>query len=464
MIHFVSNASSSTKCSFGGINVGKGINSGVECAQKFAKTAKLETDTFEKLSNKVVKNVFASPQGHLVHIFDGGAHADNMAHFAKAISKFIDIKMHLVDENSTVKHMKQLKSLEIELSKLNKNKNLSGQIVAIPALASVALLNIQDQLNLIMAKKISLTPQNIKSHKQMILKFLKEINEYPRLYRQYISYIDPNGQEIQYLYEVINQINALIQKGARVYIPAGHPNDNTLKWMAKEKGVSSELYHYIATGIDKNNVVEQMLQDIKSKNWYDFNLLALSDANIINLKAKDGINNHIFSAYDSCITDGARGVYNFTPIRSKDNIILGYSYTDTSNIHYKYEDFPENAKIFEINKFVGKKHDDVIANSNEIYQFKNRSFENHRKKLYPVKEIFSPSEIIEKKIEIQGDYVDSSQTLFFRKNKEGVMVFPKCDCEGSEKPSVMSMWGSCFSTINAIVRDIEKLIKQNKDN
>ena len=60
MIHSVSSVNNS-KCSFGGINVGKGINAGVECAQKFAKTAKLETDTFEKLPNKVVKNVLGSP-------------------------------------------------------------------------------------------------------------------------------------------------------------------------------------------------------------------------------------------------------------------------------------------------------------------------------------------------------------------------------------------------------------------
>ncbi|MCQ2754214.1 MAG: hypothetical protein MJ231_04100, partial [bacterium] len=40
-------------------------------------------------------------------------------------------------------------------------------------------------------------------------------------------------------------------------------------------------------------------------------------------------------------------------------------------------------------------------------------------------------------------------------NNNGEIVFLKCDCEGSGKPSVLSMWGSCFSVFNAIDRDVK---------
>jgi len=58
-------------------------------------------------------------------------------------------------------------------------------------------------------------------------------------------------------------------------------------------------------------------------------------------------------------------------------------------------------------------------------------------------------------MDLQGRYVDKSLKLFFDKNMYGEVVFPKCNCEGSEKPSVLSMWGSCFSVFNAIERDIK---------
>ena len=80
-------------------------------------------------------------------------------------------------------------------------------------------------------------------------------------------------------------------------------------------------------------------------------------------------------------------------------------------------------------------------------------------KLYPVEEIFTDKEIEDKKIKLQGDYVDKSLKLFFRVNDANEVIFPKCDCEGTKKPSVLSMWGSCFSVFNAIARDINILKK-----
>ena len=70
-----------------------------------------------------------------------------------------------------------------------------------------------------------------------------------------IQSIFPLSQGIEHTYGVIQAINAIIKKGNSVYVPSGHPNDLTLKWMAAQKGLKPELYHYIATGKDMNNSV-----------------------------------------------------------------------------------------------------------------------------------------------------------------------------------------------------------------
>ena len=63
MINSVSNLGDK-KCTFGGINVGKRINAGVKGVRNFTKTSTLETDKFEKIQNKAVKDVLGGPQGH----------------------------------------------------------------------------------------------------------------------------------------------------------------------------------------------------------------------------------------------------------------------------------------------------------------------------------------------------------------------------------------------------------------
>ena len=59
-----------------------------------------------------------------------------------------------------------------------------------------------------------------------------------------------------------------------------------------------------------------------------------------------------------------------------------------------------------------------------------------------------------KELIYKGEYVDKTLTLFFDENDEDKIIFKKCDCEGSGRPSVLSVWGSCYATLNAIARDI----------
>ncbi len=420
-------------------------------------------------------DIFVMPKsisfmGRIVHIVDGGNHATNMKHFANAISNDMDIEMHNVEVNSEDKNIKQLKSLEQELRNLNsrpsnKEKPFEEEYVAIPALASVAILNIQDQYNAIMHDNKKFTPQNIKANKPKLLEFLKKIYENPNGYRRYINYMDGRKQGIEYTYGVIQEINKLKEKGARVYIPSGHPQDETLKWMAGQRGLKPELYHYIATGEDVGGKVNAMCREIKNNKWYDFNLLSLSNAEVVGIKGTSGARDYMFAAYDACITDGERGVYNFSPVRQGGNLV-GYSYTDTVTNEYPYSEFPANDEVENLVKFVGKSLYSVLATKEETDELRKAVTAGYETsecadKLYKIEDIFSIDEIRKQKIDIQGRYVDKSLKLFFDTNKRGQVIFPKCDCEGSGKPSVLPMWGSCFALFNAIAREI-KLDEANK--
>lgn len=399
-------------------------------------------------------------RGYPVHIVDGHNHATNVAHFAKAIEKNMDIEMHEVDVNKNDKNMKQLKSLEKELVLLNQRNDIhKGDYVAVPALATIPLLNLKDQIKSVSNKSVHLTAETIKANKPIILDFLQKIYNEPNKYKEYVNYLDPREQGIEYTWGVIRELNALQKKGAKVYIPAGHPHDDTLKWMAGQRGLKPELYNYIATGEDSDGSVNKMAKEIKDNNWYNFNLLSLSDANVVTVKEASGAQDYMFAAYDTCITDGARGVYNFSPVRNGEKLI-GYSYTDTSTNEYPFEEFPANDEIENIVKFVGQDIDDFLATEAET-KLLLKSPKNAPDKLYKIEDIFSEQEIKNRKMKIQGDYVDKSLKLFFRKNKDNKIIFSKCDCEGSGKPSVLSMWGSCFSVFNAIAKDI-KLCEKRK--
>lgn len=397
--------------------------------------------------------------GYPVYIVDGGAHAENMEHFAHAVSDDMETTILNVDVLSTDPNVKKLKSLEEQLITLNKKSSFKDEFITIPALASVPILNIQDQYNHVMGENKNFTPENIKANKENLLLFLKKIYDEPQLYRRYIGYMDKINQGIEYTYGVIREINKLVEKGAKVYVPSGHPQDETLKWMAGDRGYKTELYHFISSGYDKDGIIKKMHDEIKGNNWYDFNLLSLSNANIVGVKDAKGAQDYMFAAYDSCVTDSARGVYNFSPIRENGKLV-GYSYTDTTTNEYPFDEFPDNDKIENITKFVGKKLSGVLANQQETLDLKENisrrlSIRSCADKLYKIEDVFEPTEIARKKLSLEGKYTDKTRTLFFDVNKFGEVVFPRCNCEGSQKPSVISMWGSCFSTINVVARDIK---------
>lgn len=437
---------------------------------QYRKTNRSNKDVYQ--SSSAVSGLYYKPlssvnspktisfMGKTVHIVDGGIHADNMQHFLKAVRNSVDIQMHEAAINPADKYTKQLKSVEEQLRLLNENikPNSNDVYVAIPVLASVPLLNIQDQYRRVMKDDTEFTPENIKANKEKLIMFLKILHDYPEVFAELISYMDPIAQGIGSAYGVIQQINELVKKHVNVYVPSGHPNDATIKWMAKERGVKPELYHYIATGEDVGGIVGAMKQEIKDKNWYNFNLLSLSDARVVGLKSSDWVTDYIFSAYDSCTNDSGRGVYNLAPLRDGEKII-GYSYTEDNVNDYPYDEFPMNKEVANLAAFVGKDKEDVVATQKETLLFLQSlrgevPSEEVPDKLYRVQDVFYSWDLEKNKIMLQGTLVNKDLNLFFDTNKDGKIIFPKCDCEGSGRPGVMPIWGSCYAMLNVIARDI----------
>ncbi len=391
--------------------------------------------------------------GKDVHILDGGEHACDMVHFAKAISSDMDVNLHNIETNYKEPSIKQFDSL---LNELNSVSKLGKDCyVAMPCALFLSLQNLQDQVNVINGSNIKLTPQNVKSYKPEIMKMLKQIKDNPSRYSNEIGYMDPLNQGIKHTYDIINKLDKMAEDGYKIYIPSGHPEHQTLKWLSGEKNKKTELYHYIATGKDIDDSVKTMRSYIQNQGWYDFNILALSNAHIVNLTYKDG-NDFLYGAYDSCVTDDAPGVYNLSPVRQNGQVV-GYSFTDQKTSQYPKSEFPDLASVENISKFVGMKLTDVLATKSETEEYKNntssRKFEN---KLFKIEDVFTPYQIKTNKLELKGKYTDYSNKLFFDVNKDGQVIFQNCNCERSDRPSVKSMWGSCFAVFSAIKEDIEK--------
>ena len=388
-----------------------------------------------------------------VHIIDGLAHAGNMEHFAKAslkkASTVSDVQLHYVNCNSVDVNTKQMDDVESMLKSLS-NTLKKGDFLAIPGLASVPVLNLQDRIKEVLGKSVYLTVKNLKSYKDTLLSYLKEIYDYKNYYSSDIKYLDRNGQKLEYTYGVIKEINKLQNKGVNVYLPAGHGADETIKWLAKDSGVNDELYKYAATGDDSNGRIINLFRRAEYNRYYDFNLLSLSDAHIVNVNGKNG-GEYLFSAKDGYVNDSARGVYNFTPVRNSNGKILGYSYHDETNVEYPYSEFPANDKIANLCKYVGLPRNEFLASFSEDKKFKEYlrkgySTSSLPDKLYALKDVYDSSEIRNKKLDTLGSLINRDG-LIFDLNSQGKII--------SEKPSVLQMWGSCFSAINALVRDIK---------
>lgn len=417
-----------------------------------------ENDIFVKAPNvSVVKPKQVNFMGYPVHIIDGGRHAVDLEHFAEAISKDMNIITHKVKKIVRKTSLVDVKSLYEQLKYINDN-NVIGKdaYVAIPASVSVSLNNIREQFMDVMGGPVYLKPERVKSEKGRLIEFLKKLYDNPNKYRKNLDILDPEHQGLEYTYGVITEINKINCKNK--YVPAEHAIYKTLKGMAEERNLKPELQHFIATGQDSYGHINNLRNEINSQGIYDFNLLGLSNAQVINLKGPNK-GDYIYSGFDMSITDGERGVYNFSPVRENGKIV-GYSFHDTTTKEYPFEEFPGNQEVSNIAKFVGLDGNEVIANDWEIAEFQkalreNQNLDRFANKIYPTHKVMSDTDRWNTKADIRGDFVDSTFQLFFRKNNEGKIIFPNCDCEGSGRPSVMSMWGSCFSIFNVIKRNID---------
>ncbi len=407
-----------------------------------------------------------------VHILDGGAHGGYIKHFAESMIKDlhsdVDIKFHNVRTNPKVESVKQLWELEGTLRYLNESDQIKkGDFVSIPGQAAVSLLNLNERIWNVLREGLNLTSDNVKKHKDIILRFLNNIYHNRNSFTEQIKYMDDLGQGIENTYGVIQEINRLTQKGVNVYIPAGHPDDNSIKWLAGERNQKEDLYKFISTGNKQfSPVVNDIINTVRNNGWYEFNLLSLANAHIVNVMDKNG-EEYLFASRDGLANDRARGVYNFTPIRDGWGKIKGYSYRDESTVDYPYDEFPDNDKIANINKFVGLNIMGLFADENEHKKYRElvklgKSTNSLPDKLYKISEVFDENEISRRKLNYLGGFINNNQKLVFDINSQGKVLFQKCNCEGSERPSVKSMWGCCFATIGAIKRDIRKAMERKE--
>ncbi len=392
--------------------------------------------------------------GNTIHIFDGDNHLKNMEHFAKAISKDSDIVIHEVEVNEKYPEVKQIKSLYEQLKKLPPEGN--GEYVAIPVLFTVALQNLKEQYEKHNKEELDLNPQSVTYHKQHIIGF-------SGCFSSFKDAMDPNCQGIEWIGYTISQINKLVEGGYKVYIPAGHPEHQSLKWLAEQKGKKEELNYYLSHRQDIDNSVKDMKEYIEKQGWYDFNLLTLSKANIINIKDANNYSDFIYAAHDARVTDSARGVYNFYPIRDKSDKVIGFSYTDKETVQYPYEEYEMTQQVEHILNYTGKKLDSVLADEKTTEDFVERerigyigSKKDFSKYLFRIEDVFSDNEIKAKKLYLKGKFVDSTLKTFYNVNDDNEVTFENCNCEASQRPSVVSMWGTCFSVFTAIQRDIEE--------
>lgn len=394
-----------------------------------------------------------------IHIIDGGKHADEMAQFIKNNTKKVDIKLHRSEQTEFWDLNKPLKNVLEQLKEINKfGLTDKDSYVAIPVKITVPLQNLAEQYKRVMGYYLHLRPHTTKTCQQKIMDFLQVLYTDPEKHKKYIRYMDPNNQGIEYAYGIIQEINSLNCK--KVYVPAEHPQYETLNWLAGERGETPELTNYLATGYDKDGKVHNMLNYIKGQNWYDFNLLSLAKVNVVNLKKADGFSDHIYSAYDMTVNDGARGVFNLSPVRENGRIV-GFSYKDMTTNEYPYVDFPYRDEIKDIEKFVGRKVDDVVADDAATDEFRraleaNADTRRFSEKLYPVWKLFDENKLNNDKIYDKGDFVDASLNNYFRRNSNYEIIYPKADCENNGRPSVKAMWGSDYAMLNAIKRDVEK--------
>lgn len=427
---------------------------------------KLQTQNYN--SNYYKQNNISSKAN--VHIVDGFLHADTMEHFAKAVLKNVknidSFNMHYIECNSRDINTKQMSSLEDKLIELSNSHSLgNGDFVAIPGLASVAILNLQDRIRDVLKQSVHLTAQNLKVYKDIILNLLKKFYSYKNYYSDEVSMLDKNSQDLQYTYGVIYEINKLSQRGVNVYIPAGHGADSTIKWIIKERGLDSDYTEYLSQKRDRDSKIKRIFKQVEENNYYDFNLLALSNANIVNVKDKNN-KDFIFAAKDSYTNDGARGVYNFSPVRNSYGKVIGYSFTDASTVEYPYNEFHANERVANIAKYVGLQIRDFYPSHSEVEDFRKRvrhgcSTVDLPDRLYPISAVFDQSYIERNKLDRIGHFINREQNLIFDTNSQGEILFQKTNCEASEKPSVMQMWGSCFSSINALKRDISRHHENN---
>ena len=383
-----------------------------------------------------------------ITVLDSGKHMSDLTSALEEglLGEDVTIEKHQLEVNQKDPTRKQMDSLNKNLERILKSDKKPDYVV-IPLSMPVDILNLNDQYERVMGEKFEFNPENVNYNKDKIMEFLLEIKKNPDSNRTYINYMDPIGQGIEKTYDVIQNINKLVASGIKVYIPAGQPNDLSMKWEIQKKDLKPEFYYYLAKHHDVSGKINYLKQEQADKNWYKLNMLCFSDAENVGTLNYKG-DKFIYSAYDTNVTQYKKGTHNLYPVRKWNGKIKGYSFYDRNNIVLKNIDL----KNERIKLFVGEYLSSVLASDSEHDDF-NYFNKVNPNKLYKVDKIKKLDNLPKK--ELMGQFVDSSLSLFFDVNSYGEVIFNKTNIEGSERPSIFGMWGSCFSTINALIDDVK---------
>ena len=392
-----------------------------------------------------------------LHIIDGGDHAVTMNSFASVILKDtgVKIKHYETELHPQYKGVKMLRGLKEKVDNLV-DEAKRGDYAAIPASAPVFVTNLEEGIREFLGRLEFLSPENLASKRKVLLTLIEGLSANKE--REYPHYIDLDRQGYEHLPDLIKSINKLVDKGVNVYIPAGHPSEHIIKHIFRQTSETPYLYRFIAKGQDPEGKVKAVLENIRKTKQQRINLLGLSKAHFVTIEGLDK-KDYIYGAYNSLVTDRARGVHNFSPVRDKSGKLLGYSYHDTKTPEFPYEKYGGNEEVENIVKFTGLNIRDCLADSKAHQDFKKGKI--NPDKIYSMNEVLSQIEIKERKLDYLGDYISADKQLVFDTNSKGEVLFQKTNCEGSERPSVVSMWGSCFSTLNKIKEDIYKSLGYN---
>ena len=337
---------------------------------------------------------------------------------------------------------------------------------------------------------LKLDVKDLSKQKNVILEFIKK------------------NKQLSKLNELIEEINKASKNGVKVYLSGGNSLDEVMQKFRKSScDLNSSYYDFISNG--KDTAMEYFFESRFNPRFYKFNLLNLSEGISVGIKnphVTSEFKQYPISAMDDTIKRFEDGTFNAFPVRNKDGKIKGYNLADDSNkVHLKGDWGNNDGFIKYLENFIGKNIKQTQATQNEHKKLKpilDKISENRLKgkennlygltkkelsflktmanKLFKIDEVMdelvikpnieykksyklpnNDEELWLEEIRKMGNYSNCYGDNFFDINKEGKVYSKKFDCEGTHRPSVENVHGTCMAAAVAAYKDALEGLKMN---